>query len=305
MKNADTTGLPSAPETGSTTVLLGGAVTRPGTDETRLEFSGSWRGVPGTFICTSANCDADTDKVSVEAELNDDGEEVLTASFGANTWVFQPDSVKATVDVSDEDYIWFGWWKDEPDEKTGDTASFVYGFRTAAGGSDPVANGDVTAIEGKATYEGAATGKFAMETGARLSPTYDADAFTATARLTADFGGDPDDEDEDTSDNGTIKGSITDFERADGSALTGWKVTLNEISLNAAANFASTAGGEGADNAVAEIAGSKSDSGSWSGMFFGTGRDDGQPDGVAGRFDASFDDANVYIAGSYGARNDD
>ena len=301
VKNASTAGLPSAPSTGSTTVLLGESTTPIGGGAARLQFSGTWRGVPGTFDSTG------TAEIIVTATLDEDDEEVLTVNFDSGAWTFQPDNVKAMVAVPDEDYIWFGWWKDEPDEKTGDSALFVYGFRTAAGGSDGFTGGGslIQAIEGKATYEGAATGKFAMETGSRLAPTYDADAFTATARLTADFGGDPDDDVTDNTADGTIKGSITDFQRGDGSALAGWKVTLNEIALDAGDATFGSAGPTDVDNAVAEIGGIKSDMGSWSGSFFGNGREDGQPDGVAGRFDATFTGANAHIAGSYGARNDD
>ena len=307
IENASTAGLPRAPATGSTTVLLGESTTPIGGGDARLQFSGTWRGVPGTFVSTG------TTQITVIAMRDDDDEEVLTANFGNGAWTFQPDNVKAMVDVPDEDYIWFGWWKDEPDEKTGDSASFAYGFRTAAGGEDDfdtaATGSNVQLVEGKATYEGAATGKFAMETGSRLTPIYDADAFTATARLTADFGGDGDAETADTED-GTIKGSITDFQRGDGRALDGWKVTLNQVTLTPdEATFSlsddATTADVSNDGAVAEIGGSKSDSGSWSGEFFGNGRDDGQPDGVAGRFDASFGDANVHIAGSYGARNND
>ena len=53
---ADTDMFPSAPATGSTTVVLGSLVTRPGTIRARLEFPGTWRGVPGTFICSMGNC---------------------------------------------------------------------------------------------------------------------------------------------------------------------------------------------------------------------------------------------------------
>ena len=89
-------------------------------------------------------------------------------------------------------------------------------------------------VVGKATYSGAATGKYALEKGSRLAPEYEADAFTARASLTANFG--------DGEADGTIKGTITDFVNAnpDGTSLANWKVTLNEISLTAsAATFAS------------------------------------------------------------------
>ena len=104
--------------------------------------------------------------------------------------------------------------------------------------------------------------------------------------------------------NGTIKGTITDFVNAnpDGTSLANWEVTLNEITLGSdSATFAT--GTDAVDNAVAEIGGTMSDSGEWSGAFFGNGREDGQPGSVAGRFSATFPEANTHIAGSYGAQN--
>ena len=59
------------------------------------------------------------------------------ATFGNGQWVFQPDDKAATADVDDEDYLYFGWWKNEPAEETGDPAAFAYGFRTFASGSQP------------------------------------------------------------------------------------------------------------------------------------------------------------------------
>ena len=298
--HAETDMFPNAPATGSTTVVLGSLVTRPGTTVERLEFPGTWRGVPGTFICsTQGQCNTQGEGISVSAELNDKGEEVLMATFAdGREWVFQPTDKAATADVADEDYLYFGWWKNEPAEKTGETPAFAYGFRTFASGSQPFDADGMTKVEGRATYSGAATGKYALEKGSRLAPQYEADAFTARASLTASFGG------SDVA--GTIKGTITDFVNANpaGTSLANWKVTLNEILLMADdVAFESTDGGTSENNAVAEIGGVMSDSGVWSGEFFGNGREDGQPGSVAGRFSATFMDANTHIAGSYGAQN--
>ena len=293
---ADTDMFPSAPATGSTTVVLGSLVTQPGTNTQRLEFSGTWRGVPGTFICSTGVCTAAGNGISLSAMLDSKGKEVLTAMFGGRTWVFQPTDADATVDVPDEDYLYFGWWKNEPAEAE-DNGTFDYGFRTFAGGTQAFTadNGAMEGVVGKATYRGAATGKYALEKGSRLAPEYEADAFTATAVLKASFGtdGEP----------GTIDGSITDFVNAnpEGQSLADWEVELNPITLGAnSPSFAST-GDE--DNAVADIDGTKSDTGVWSGEFFGNGREDGQPGSVAGRFSATFDAANTHLAGSYGAQN--
>ena len=120
VKLADTDMFPSAPATGigSTTVVLGSLVTNPGTIVERLEFPGTWRGVPGTFICSDMNgCNILADGISVSASLDEKGKEVLVATFGNNReWVFQPDDKAATADVDDEDYLYFGWWKNEPAE---------------------------------------------------------------------------------------------------------------------------------------------------------------------------------------------
>jgi predicted nucleic acid-binding Zn-ribbon protein len=293
---AHTDMFPSAPATGSTTVVLGNLITRPGTATQRLEFPGTWRGVPGTFICSSGACDQAANGISVTAMLDSKGEEDLTADFGGRGWVFQPDDKAATADVADEDYLYFGWWKNEPVEAEDDD-TFDYGFRTFASGSQPFTPANILAVEGRATYSGAATGKYALEKGSRLAPEYEADAFTARASLTANFGS------ADVA--GSIKGTITDFVNAnpDGTSLANWKVTLNETTLTTGDASFDSASGTADDNAVAEIGSVKSSTGVWSGAFFGNGREDGQPGSVAGRFSASFTEANTHIAGSYGAHN--
>ena len=294
-KNARTAGFPSAPATGSTAVLLGSLVTPAGATAERLEFSGMWRGVPGTFICTVGDCDNEDSRITVTAML-DDGEEELTATIPAGvTWVFQPDDAKATVDVPDEDYLHFGWWHQVP---TTDTGAGDHEFRTFSGGSQPFTAANLQAVEGEATYSGAATGKFAQQGGTLLKPTYVADLFTATATLTADFG--------DADGAGTIEGDITDFQSPGETDVSGWEVTLNSIALtDNDATFEST-DGTADNNAVAEIDGVDSTSGTWSGEFFGNNGPDDQPGSVAGVFRADFGETgsvHTSIAGAYGASN--
>ena len=140
LKNAmPTVAFPSAPATGSTEVRYGDVVTRPGgavdtPADNSLQFSGSWRGVPGTFVCST--CEA-TEKISVTATLNTKGVEERMITFGGTdeAWVFQPDNVKATVMKADEDYLWFGWWHEVPKKPGTADKPNTHEFRTFAGGS--------------------------------------------------------------------------------------------------------------------------------------------------------------------------
>jgi hypothetical protein len=289
-KKAMSSSFPSAPASGSTTVLLGNTVAVPGSANSQLQFAGMWRGVSGTYICDACT---DTQKLSVSATLNDKGEMERTFALGAQIWVFQPTDPKAMVDVPDADYLWFGWWHDVPTKEEGDGTHM---FRTFAGGSQPydtdASGSQIQVLEGNATYSGSAAGKYAQQGGLLLAPMFFADAFTATATLTAKFGTDTED--------GTIEGSITSFENSAGEAMEGWKVTLEAIDLETdAANF---------DGGMAEAAidTATSDTGSWSGDFFGNGRDDGEPGAVAGEFEADFGvvgSVHTSIAGAYGAHN--
>ena len=287
MMNAMSASFPSAPATGATTVLLGNTVPIPGTENTQLRFEGMWRGVPGTFICGANTCAEN--KLSVSAMLNDKGEMESTFDLEGQSWVFQPTDPKATVDVPDADYLWFGWWHDVPTQEDGNGTHM---FRTFAGGSQDFDAGGLQALEGNATYSGSAAGKYAQQGGTLLAPAFVAEAFSATATLTAKFG--------DDQISGTIEGSITAFENSAGEEMEGWKVTLESIDLTPA--DASFDGG----TAAAAIGTATSDNGSWSGDFFGNGRDDGEPGSVAGEFSADFGavgSVHTSIAGAYGAHN--
>ena len=296
-------GAPGAPQAGATTTVRLGSPQTPIAGTSRLEFSGMWKGIPGTFICTANECDDNAGEgVQLTSVTDADGETTVTSNFGGRTWVFAPTDPKATVDVPDADYLWFGWWHDVPtkEDGTGDHA-----FRTFAGGSDGF---DTTAqvnqiqlLEGNATYSGSAAGKYAQQRGSLLDPMFVADAFTATATLTAKFGADDVD--------GTIEGSITNFVSKSGESLAGWKVTLNPVMLgadSAAFGTGENAGNDAEEMAVAEINEVESTSGTWDGDFYGNGRSDGEPGSVAGQFRADFgaeDSVHTSIAGAYGAHN--
>ena len=147
--------------------------------------SGEWRGVSGTFYCTGT----------------------CTSQKGAPTgtgWHFKPGNVKDRV--TEKDFTW-GWWV-VPAEGT--TPMMVKVFTDPG---DRSATGVAPAANGSATYEGDATGKYAVPG--------EAGHFTAKAHLTAKFGS-----------ASTLSGEIRDFKDADGRDKTGWSVSLEENDLD-------------------------------------------------------------------------
>ena len=233
-------------------------------------FTGSYQGGAGSYTCTGTTC---------SVQVNDSGQ----INFGADgTWVFTFDE-GAKVDVSDADYVHFGWWMIEPSSATGtyEFASF-YGDNT---GSAAQTHDDLT---GKATYNGKAAGVYAAQdlqagvvTGASKGE------FTADARLTAAFGA--------ATENGTIAGVISNFEDQDGGALSGWRVTLDGAALGNDSNAAFGSTTDGTMGGASEL------TGRWRGNFYDdSGPDDAdKPDAVAGQFDAM--SSGAWIHGVFGA----
>ena len=152
-----------------------------------IMISGSWMGVSGTFYCTGA-C------------TSQGGE-----PQGSN-WNFKPGNVKDRVTAQD---VAWGWWAvmDSADEDK------IASFRafTSGGGLDATTAGPTA--NGSATYEGDATGKYAIPG--------EAGRFTAKASLTATFG----------AANDTLSGKIDQFKDADGKDKTGWSVALEANQL--------------------------------------------------------------------------
>lgn len=268
-------------------------------DET--EFEGTFYGISGTYACgaTGSTC---------RAEVDADGDLTLT---GAMT--FTPDgttglgSLRMMYALADTDYLHFGFWLTTTDGAT-DADPSTYGLQTFAGGSNTY--GSVSAVEGSASYEGKAAGIYVREEspgGQRGGMVVDATTgtFTASAELTATFGGDAS---ADTDDKYRIRGMVKDFMNDAGRDL-GWTVMLNNATtvtrdadgtINATDALAGTFSGTTTGDGTAQT-------GSWNGQFFGPGSDDTPPvvvlpSGVAGEFDANFNDG--YVAGAFGAERD-
>ena len=149
--------------------------------EEELSFPGTCHGVAGSYECTTPPCTVST---------ANDG---MISSTGG-PWTFTPDSDVAgeiMIDLPDTDYLYFGWWLKEPTEAEGS-----YAFRTFSGGTVPFAvgnkftSGNTDGLLGTASYEGRAAGQYVTKdfSGGVLS-VGTAGVFTATALLTANFGG--------------------------------------------------------------------------------------------------------------------
>ena len=236
---------------------------------------GTLDGEPGTFHCIG--------------ECN-----VFRGMALSGFWTFTPDNppdpavqVTETVTVPvtetttvrepDTDYLVLGFWLVVPDNASS-AADYVFG--AFADGSDPFEQAHVVALQGTATYEGAATGVYSEKTAESTSIGY----FDGDVELTADFGG--------GSDFGTINGSITNF-KADGEPVDG---TLNLETANIGARNSGFFEGEasGSDGERLYV-------GTWGGQFFGNDESDGRPGSVAGTFGGHSTDDAVNFVGAFGA----
>ena len=154
-------------------------------------FDGTYDDVKGTYECADG-CTADR---------NDDG-----ALFITGILTFEPGDAETEVMVPDSDYLTFGFWLSKPDpdfdgapDPMLELATFFNSVESANedfNESDTALSGGVnlTALEGRATFEGPAAGKYVKRYLA--DDTGEVGIFTADAELTADFDADstPDDD---------------------------------------------------------------------------------------------------------------
>ncbi|MDE0418136.1 MAG: hypothetical protein OXI95_14540 [bacterium] len=255
------TSLAAASPRGSVTY----ATTGMGADE-GLAFTGTFSDAPGEYSCSGSSC---------RVTLDDRG--APTATGGS--WTFAP-AEDAMVSIPDYDYVYFGWWLNETDD--------AHGFQTFADAAGlPAGAGNVeAAMEGSATYRGAAAGVWATldVAGGQITRARSGE-FTAQAELTANFFA--------TQDAGVVNGEITSFRDGSGRSLAGWRVILDSAQLTVgAASFAGATRGA--------LGSASSGTGSWEGQFHGSdgAETNAQPSHVTGRFDLHFPGA--HIAGAFG-----
>ena len=255
------TSLAAAPRGGSITHQAQGTGANAG-----LEFTGTFGGGTGQYRCTGEVC---------SVTLDDSG---MPTAMGGD-WIFAPDST-AMVQIPDSAHSYFGWWLNEDDGS--------YGFQSFAGAAGfPQGTGNVEpAMEGSATYRGAAAGIWATVdvSGGQVTAAASGE-FTAEAVLTANFFG--------ALDAGEVTGEIASFRDETGRSMTGWRVTLQSAGLTSGSpTFAGETSGEVAPGSGGE--------GSWEGRFHGTdgAETNARPSHVTGRFDVHFPGAHV--AGAFG-----
>ena len=257
----------------------------PDVDETKeaAEVMGYYNGAMGTYTCTGdTNC---------SVNVNSKGE----LSGMSDGWVFYP-AMGATSDVADADYLHYGFWLART-SKDGVVTS--YDEVETFAGSSLDASGNVSAVEGTATYSGGATGVYVKNvltsTGALDYAT--SGPFTATANLTATFGQVENDASEGTiavSMLNTLTGTIDDYQLAGGEE-NNWMTVLDGDITENAGTAAGTAKG-----------GSPAEDGSFSAIFHGSVTAVEtvvpKPSVVVGEFNSFFTDGSV--AGGFGARED-
>ena len=244
-----------------------------------VDISGALMGALGTFRCAG-----DTAGESCTVDLSGPNDYVFASDTNVE-WQFIPTSATSQVIIPDAEYFWFGWWMREPFETTPNAVNAVFDYAANYGGTNPVTN--VADATGSATYEGAAIGYYGVyDIEAAEDDRSRAGRFQAKATLIADF---------DAVDEGTLRGSITEFDTE-----PTWEVTLKSQAISTGAVAAA------ADTVSWTISGLPRDGGQWEAQFYSNFEDPAetaQPTGVAGAFTAQYG-AHRKMVGAFGAERD-
>ena len=222
-----------------------------------------------------------------------------TADVAADPVIFTPDNGStplrlphpAPIPVASVNYLSFGSWQYVPQDVTDFDA---YDFGLFASGGDPFRVANLRALTGTASYAGDASGTYADDVDATLSP------FSAKVALSADFGS--------RESFGRILGVVYGFEIEGGKASP-----LRSLNLNAAPwrdpydnifdswpDGGPLPGGLVEGWTSAEV-GTARWRGSWGGVFYGNSAAASlAPTAFAGTFGAT--DGEATFAGSFGAR---
>ena len=248
-----------------------------------FETAGTYNGADGTYRCNgTGDC-----TVTVGA---------MGAVTGMSTgWIFTPDE-GATSDVADADYLHYGVWLMRTTDEDGTTYNEVETFAGASGDGLPE-SGNVTDVDGSATYEGGATGVYTRNhdydaaTGDLINAT--SGHFTADVALEATFGQLADDSIAPNMLN-TVTGTIDGFTL--NPSEPGGPEPANEWSVNLVGDIVAN------DDTASGTANGGGAEGSFSATFHGAldGADPTvTPSAVVGEFDANF--GNGAVAGGFGA----
>ena len=247
------------------------------------KFEGTYRGIDGTYECTSSGC-----TISLDAD-----DKIMVGE--SDVFTFVPNSVSATYNDPDTSYMVFGAWIKETKETDGTYAYMIAPYQGAVGITEATGRSISRDLVGSAKYVGEAAGAFVTKTFTAGDLT-DANQgiFAAVATLTADFdageGG------------GTIEGTIDNFMvNNDNVNPSGWEVTLEETALDGTANFSGMTDVSYGGAAV-------EDAGVYQGTFYGnapvtvTADTKAYPGMVGGTFDAHIPAA--HLSGGFGAHKE-
>ena len=259
---------------------VGGFPTTGTTSYSDQTVDGTFMGASGTYTC-AVNCTA-----------------VVTAD-GVNLgtgWTFKP-APGATLQQADASYLQFGWWIRKDKDGPTHAGAFYREVMPTGGTTTLVTNVNNAALVGKATYTGAAAGKFAISD--PLRPAYDnAGHFTADAELMADF----------KVTGSTLSGTIDAFRLNDGSVDPGWSVELQKTVWDGGTSKFVTNATRDDDQTVWSIGEGKGvASGSWEAQIYDekpgpapAGDGSNVPTSVLGSFESSIG-ATHSMVGAFGA----
>ena len=242
-----------------------------------ITVSGSFHGVAGTYSCPTTAGTACTAAVAAKG---------FTLGGGTAGWTFKPSDANARVmDSEDIDYASYGWWlKKTENDATYTASAFVDEKGTVAAASD------LDALNGTATYQGGAAGKYSLASS--TGGTNDAGHFTARATLEANF-----------STNTTetaITGTIDDFMGADGQSRA-WSVKLNGSQIGDTGEIGNASASTGVNTVWTIGDDAAAASGQWTGALRNNGTD-GVPQVATGTFYSEYGTAGRMV-GAFGANH--
>ena len=242
-----------------------------------IQVPGTFHGVPGTYVCDTGASRTDACTAAVAAK----------GFTLVGTWSFRPtDANVRLTDSPDANYASYGWWL-RTDEAGNLYASAFHHDRGTAPAAVTVNN-----LNGTATYNGGAAGKYAIAPA--TAGTSDAGHFTARATLTAKFG-----DADGGGENNRLSGVIDTFMVGDGESRD-WSVKLNEDALSDAGAL----GVGSTDNttvwSIGGVAGVANDESEWFAQLKEAGTD-GVPNVVTGVFNVEYGNTGKMVGG-FGAK---
>ena len=253
---------------------------------------GPVNGVRGTFNGVAGKFTSETNNTLLTVGVNTNGVPAWTGNLN-----FTPDSGTSMVMQEDSEYLSLGWWLSMDADGVIDDV-MVAGWSSGA----PYEIGDFTALEGKATFQGIAVGKYTHKT---INSIYGGH-FNADAELVANFAA--------TADDGTLTGTISGFMQDGQSIGSGWKVELGAAATGVPLAFDPMMGAGMAATGVVDTEngalgtfGNQKTMGTWNATFqdgsIDGSRNDTLPGAVTGTFHVGQEGHPINMVGAFAASN--